>query len=88
MIDSMMWLVAIFSLTGTVLNTHRKRAGFLFWIGTNAAWVAYDIHKDAHAQATLMGLYLCLAIYGFSKWKSLAKIEGQKKETSNVEEER
>jgi len=67
----MMWFVAIFSLIGTVLNTHRKRAGFLFWIATNAAWVAYDLHKGAHAQAALMAIYLCLAIYGFFKWRAI-----------------
>ena len=75
MIDSMMWFVAIFSLIGTVLVTHRRRAGFLFWIATNAAWVAYDLHKGALPQAALMAIYLALAIYGFYKWKSLARKE-------------
>jgi len=75
MIDRLMWIVAIFSLTGTLLVTHRRRKGFLFWIGTNSAWIVYDVHKSALAQAALMSIYLCLAIYGYFKWKRIATTE-------------
>jgi len=81
MIDRLMWGVAVLSLIGTVLNVHRRREGFLFWIGTNAAWVAYDIHKGAYAQAALIAIYFGLAVYGFYKWKPTAA-------TKNSEERR
>lgn len=69
MIDKLMWAVSVFSLIGTILVTNRHRRGFLFWIGTNAAWVAYDIHKGAFPQAALMAVYFGLAVYGFYKWR-------------------
>jgi len=75
MSEYLMWIVAGFSLTGTVLVTTRRRAGFLFWIGTNAAWVAYDIWKNALPQAALMSVYFGLAVWGWFKWKR-QKYEG------------
>ena len=69
MTESLMWIVAGFSLWGTVLVTDRRRAGFLFWIGTNAAWVAYDVWKTAYPQAVLMAAYLGLAVWGWFRWK-------------------
>jgi nicotinamide riboside transporter PnuC len=64
-----MWIVAAASLIGTILNLHRRRECFLFWIATSAAWVVYDLHLHAHAQAALMAVYLVLAIYGWRQWK-------------------
>ena len=69
MTEPLMWIVACFSLTGTVLVTSRRRAGFLFWIGTNAAWVAYDVWKTAYPQAALMSIYLVLAVWGWFAWR-------------------
>jgi len=68
MIERVMWLVACLSLAGVVLNLYRRREGFLFWMVTNAAWVAYDIHKSARPQAALMAVYFILAVIGWIKW--------------------
>ena len=67
--ESLMWIVACFSLAGTILVTSRRRVGFLFWVGTNLAWIFYDMAKTAYPQAALMTIYLILAIWGFFAWK-------------------
>ena len=69
MIDNLMWIVTAASLIGTVFNIHKRRACFYIWSVTNALWCGYDIYKQAIPQATLMGVYFGLAIYGITKWR-------------------
>ncbi len=68
MIGNLMWLVTALSIIGTIGNVHKKRWGFGVWSITNFAWVLYNIHLGAHAQATLFAVYFGLAIWGFIKW--------------------
>ena len=68
-IEHAMWGIVALSLTATVANIHKRRWCFLVWATTNAIWAAYDIHKTAYPQAALMGVYFCLAVWGWFKWK-------------------
>jgi len=67
-VHTAMAFVAVLSLIGTVANVHQLRWGFLCWLVTNAAWVAYDIALGAWPQAALMAVYWHLALYGYIRW--------------------
>jgi len=76
-IEIAMWGVMAASLLGTFLNVKAddqvtpsarlKAISFTVWIVTNAAWVAYDIHKETYPQAAMMAAYLCISMWGL--WK-------------------
>ena len=63
------WLLALASLTGVVLNILKRRACFVIWCGSNAAWAAIDLHAGLPAQAALMATYSGLAVVGFYQWR-------------------
>jgi nicotinamide riboside transporter PnuC len=68
-VEAIMWCVSGVSLVGTVANLYKRRWCFWLWIGSNTAWVAYDIHKTAYPQAALMAVYACLAVWGLWVWR-------------------
>jgi nicotinamide riboside transporter PnuC len=67
-IEVIMWVVCVASLIGTVANIYQMKWCFLVWFFCNVAWCAYDIHKIAYPQASLMGIYALLAIWGYLHW--------------------
>ena len=78
-IETVMWGVMLASLVGTFLNVKAddrvspsarlKAVSFTVWIFTNAAWVAYDVHKAAYPQAVMMACYFGLAMWGLWKFR-------------------
>jgi nicotinamide riboside transporter PnuC len=64
----LMWIVAIVSLVGTVMNARRQRWCFILWGATNLCWTAYDVSLHAWPQAALMAVYFALSIYGWVQW--------------------
>lgn len=64
----MTWIVAALSLTATVLNIRRVRVCFLIWALTNSAWAFFDFAYGLPAQGSLMCMYACLAVWGWSAW--------------------
>ena len=69
-IELMTWGLAGLSLTGVVLNIHKKRACFAIWTVTNFCWMAYDFSIGAYAQSALFAIYFVLAVWGTIKWKT------------------
>jgi len=63
------WIVAAFSLVGVVLNIKKHRLCFAIWAVTNFAWMVIDIKEGIYAQATLMGVYFVLALWGLYEWR-------------------
>lgn len=63
------WLVAVLSIIGTILNIKKKRLCFVIWIFSNSCLVVYNIHIWEYQQATLFFVYLCLSIWGVITWK-------------------
>jgi len=63
------WMLAVLSLAGTVLNVLKSRAGFGIWIVTNAGWIAVNLEKEIPAQAVLFTAYLAVSVWGFVAWK-------------------
>ena len=69
MVDHLMWLVMLAALAGNYFVIKKNRWGFMIWFVTNWAWIVYDIHKEAHAQAAMMFIYAGLAAWGWFEWK-------------------
>ena len=69
MLNEIMWLFVALSLYGNLLVIWKKPSGFLVWIGTNSAWVIYDIYIGVYSQAALFFVYNLFAVYGFLSWK-------------------
>ena len=68
MIDNLMWLAMAAALAGNIFVIYKKRTGFGIWFFTNWIWVAYDIHKEAYAQACMMFIYAGMAAWGWYHW--------------------
>lgn len=64
----MLWVLTGLSIVGVILNLKRKRAGFLFWIGTNGVWAAFNFYKNIPEQGVLFTVYLMLAVWGYIEW--------------------
>ena len=67
-VEWFMWLIALASLVGTVLNIRHAKSCFVIWFFCNISWTIYDIHKEAYSQAALMAIYAVLAVYGYRHW--------------------
>jgi hypothetical protein len=67
---SIMWLVTVASLIGTIANIYRRRWCFWVWLGANIAWSIYDCWLAAWPQAALMGIYACLSVWGLISWRA------------------
>lgn len=64
----MVWCLVVLALIGTVLNIQMERAGFLFWIVSNAGLALINARRGQMAQATLFTVYLGLAMWGWMAW--------------------
>jgi len=65
----MIWVLAIFSLIGVILNIKKNRICFIIWIGTNFAWAIVDFYEGIPAQGILFCIYGCLAVWGLLAWR-------------------
>ena len=63
------WIVAVVSLAGTILNVLKRRECFYVWAATNAIWVGIDICKDVPGQACFMAANFGTAIWGIISWR-------------------
>jgi len=64
----MEWMIAFFSVVGTIANIKQKWWGFAIWMVTNGAWVIIDILTGAYAQAAMFSIYFGLAVWGMISW--------------------
>lgn len=65
----MIWLLAILSLIGVILNIRKNRFCFVIWVGTNFAWAIIDFYEGIPAQGVLFLVYGGLALYGLYAWR-------------------
>ena len=63
-----MWVITILSITGIILNIHKRKECFIIWAVTNFSWMIYDFHIKAYEQSFLFLIYFLLAIWGLIKW--------------------
>lgn len=69
------WIVSLFALTGTILNSNRNKYGFAIWICTNLFWLVVDFRAGLYAQSALYGAYVILAIRGLLTWSKKEKAD-------------
>lgn len=62
------WPLVALSLIGVVLNVKHDRRCFWCWIPSNATWCVIDFSYGLYSQSALMGVYLCLGIWGLIEW--------------------
>jgi len=70
----MFWILAVFSVWGTILNIKKNHWCFVIWGVTNLAWATIGLvvaQKDhrMYAQAAMFFFYFLLACYGWLTWK-------------------
>jgi len=67
-------VTTVFSIFATVMMVYRVRSNWWYWIATDVLYIYIYLRQGAVFFATLMGVYLCFAIYGLYRW-SLANTE-------------
>gem|GEM_PF-864640 len=77
----LLWILALFSITGTVLNIQRNRWCFVIWIVTNGCWCVYNLWVlHSYQQGAIFLVYAGLAVWGVVRWspgKSACGDEGK-----------
>jgi len=68
-------MITVFSLVGTVANIYKKQWCFIIWLGTNTAWLIWDIINAAHGRMVSDGIYILLAAWGLWEWKRKSKMK-------------
>jgi len=63
------WVITVFAVVGVILNIKKKRACFLIWTFTNAAWAVVDFWQGIPAQGALFTVYFLLALWGLWEWR-------------------
>jgi nicotinamide riboside transporter PnuC len=66
---------AVLSLGGNILIAHKKRSGWLWWIGGNVAWIAVNFLGEMNVPMVLMYVaYFIINITGYRHWQREADI--------------
>ena len=63
------WVIALLSLTGTVLNIKKKKVCFFIWLFTNICWTIIDLIHGVYSQAFLQFIYVGLSVWGIMEWR-------------------
>ena len=56
------------AVAGVVLNNHRRRECFYFWIVTNCAWAMINYRAGLPMESVQNMVFLGLAFHGMWKW--------------------
>lgn len=78
-LEIFLWCNTVFAILGTFLNAKRVRFGFVIWMFTNTIFVIYNIFIHCYQQASLFGVYLILAVFGWLSWGKEAKAKDEPK---------
>lgn len=69
---TILWLLealcTILSLIGAFYISARRRVGFVFWLFSNAGWIAFAIAYSHWGMCFLFVVYWVLAAYGYLNW--------------------
>ena len=60
---------SVFAVFTTILLLYKIRSNWIYWIGINTCYIYIYTRQDAYFFASLSGIYLILAVYGFVKWR-------------------
>ena len=76
MVTVVTYLVALFSMVGTVANSFQKKWCFYVWICTNVFWLVYNVYSGQYAQAMLYLFNFVTCIIGLKKWNKKENADG------------
>lgn len=63
-------IMSIIAFAGTVINAERSKAGFLFWLVSNAYFSIRFFYIGEYSQGILFALYFLWAIRGSYVWRN------------------
>ena len=68
-------LGSVLSLGGNMLIAHKKRIGWLTWIGGNLAWILVNFLGTMNVPMVLMyAAYFVTNVIGYRKWRREADV--------------
>jgi hypothetical protein len=68
-VSTLYWVVAAVSITGVLLNIHRRRICFVLWGFSSATWAVADFLHGLPQQAAVQVVYFVLSGYGLLRWR-------------------
>jgi hypothetical protein len=77
------WCLTATTIYGTLLNSQRKKIGFLIWGCCNMAWLLVDASRGIWAQCALYAVFIAFNVYGWVKWT-----EQEEKDVAKTTEEK
>jgi nicotinamide riboside transporter PnuC len=63
------WLLALFSIMGTVFNIKKKILCFYLWAIGEIFWIALDLHNSQYGRVFLDVVHLGMAVWGIYSWR-------------------
>jgi nicotinamide riboside transporter PnuC len=81
------WCLTAVTIYGTLLNSQRKKVGFLIWGLCNMAWLCVDASRGIWAQCGLYTVFIAFNIYGWMNWTAQEK-ESAKEEAKEEAKEK
>ncbi len=63
-----LWIAAVLSISGAILNAKKNRWGFILWIIGNVGWIIADIIYGMYEQIVVWLFLTATSIYGFREW--------------------
>jgi len=70
-------ILVVLSISGVILNNHKRIECFYIWMFTNASWFVVDLYYGIYPQAVLFFIYFILAVHGLITWRKKARVEGK-----------
>ena len=71
----MIWILAVLSIIGSILNVFKIRWGFVFWIVANFGWILVNYNIGLYEQIPIWIVFNVVSLYGFYTWsKDLSKL--------------
>lgn len=73
----------IFGKSGKILNARGNRLCFLVDLVCLSYWFYMDIQRGLYSQGVSCLVSMCIAIYGFRRWKTKGPVLYEKKDESD-----
>jgi hypothetical protein len=67
--EMLLWLLAVLSIIGAIMNVQYERGGFLLRMFTNFSWSVINLRRKFYAQSFLFGVYFALSLWGWISWQ-------------------
>lgn len=68
-------ILVVLSISGVILNNHKRIECFYIWMFTNASWFIVDLYYGIYPQAVLFFVYFILAVHGLITWRKKGRVD-------------